>query len=41
VALVAIILVGIWWFGFGPGTGSGGTTAPEEAPPPASTAPIE
>ena len=38
--IVALILVGIWWFGFGPGTTDGGTTAPEEAPP-ATTAPIE
>jgi hypothetical protein len=40
VALVAIILLGIWWFGFGPGTGSGTTTTPENAPPAASTAPL-
>jgi hypothetical protein len=41
VALVALVLVGIWWFGFGPGTGGGGTTPTNEAPPAASSAPIQ
>jgi hypothetical protein len=39
VALVAIVLVGIWWFGFGPGTGGGTTDTPDTAPP--SSAPVQ